>query len=76
MPNDQIIEHLKKLKFIGKFPSNIDVLLVSLPTALSEVRLVEPDITEAKLKNLLKTAEVQVFSNIEDWVKFKTPVKK
>lgn len=67
----ETIAYLTDLQFIGSFPGGIEVLLVPFKTAFEEMNLLEPEFTEAKLKNYLKISNIQVFSSSEDWAKFK-----
>lgn len=70
------VEHLRKLKFIGTFPRGIDVLLVSVNTAVEEMRLIDKEYKESRLLKELKEQDIHVFPNIEAWVKFKDPDRK
>lgn len=70
-----IIDHLYRIKFIGYFPNGIEVLLVSLPIALEEAKVVDPELTLSFFKGILKKHNIFIFNSLEEYVKFKTPQK-
>lgn len=70
--DDKVIEHLSKIRFIGPFPDEIDVLLTSLQNALDEARLVDPKLSRTELLNILKNNHVMVFRDVMDYWKWKT----
>jgi hypothetical protein len=65
------VEKLRRLKFIGDFPKGIEVLLVSLDTATEELKLEYPYLTSSILKSILTRRNILIFSNLEQWVKYK-----
>lgn len=72
----EILNKLRDIKFIGDFPLGIEVLLVPINTAVEEINyLLGTDFTNATFRTFLKSGDVFVFNNLEDWVKFKTPQK-
>lgn len=71
-----IVDHLKSLKFIGMFPQGIEVLLVSVDTAVQEAKVLDKELTSSKLKKLLEKNSIYIFNSLEDYVKFKDGLKK
>lgn len=65
------VEKLRRLRFIGDFPKGIEVLLVPLDTALNELLLDYPELTLSTLRGILTRRNIFIFSNLEQWVKFK-----
>lgn len=76
MDNQDIIDKLWDLKYIGVFPLGYIVLLVPLEIATKEINdhfniTLKPN----NLKKILKEEEIQVFGSLEDWVRLKNPEK-
>ena len=74
MDNYDIVDTLRRNKFIGFFPYGIEVLLVSLPIAISEIEYKWGIVlTNNQLKSLLEEQNVLVFKNPEDYLKWRNP---
>lgn len=71
MDSSEIVIYLKNIRYIGPFPTGIEVLLVSVSNALDETKVLYPELTRDKLISLLKTEGVYVFNNLEDWCRHK-----
>jgi len=71
--NLDTIDYLKEVEFIGRFPKGIEVLLVSLPIALEEARLINKNLTLSNLKSLFRKYNIFIFKDVEEWAKFKNP---
>lgn len=69
--NTDVIEHLKKIKFVGPFPHGDTVLLVPFQNALDEAKAVDKNIAEKGLKNLFRQNNILVFSTLDDYIKYK-----
>ena len=65
------VEKLRRLSFIGDFPKGTEVLLVPIDTATQELKLNYRDLTSSVLKSILTRRNILVFSNLEQWVKYK-----
>lgn len=73
---DEIIDRLYRLRYVGQFPGGYSVLLVSLDTATTEINyLFKMDLTSKQVKTFLKEEEIFIFNTPDDWFNFKTPKK-
>jgi hypothetical protein len=72
---EEIIEHLRKIRFVGLFPQAIDVLLVNVTNALDEAKFVNKDLTKKQLLALLKKTGIFVFRDVEEYVRWKKDLK-
>lgn len=66
-----LVEYLRKIKFIGPFPQGIEVLLVPIDTALKEAECMYSDLKIKLFKSFLKKENIFVFNTIEDYAKYK-----
>lgn len=72
--NDEVIDLLWDLGFIGFFPGNLEVLLVSIPIALGDVNYDrDVKLTKSEFLSILKAHEIFIFNSPEDWLKYKNP---
>lgn len=69
--NRGILEHLVKIKFIGSFPHGTVALLVPVDTALEEAKLIDSTLNSNQLKKILKFEDIMVFSNIDEYARYK-----
>lgn len=75
----EVIDHLRKIRFIGPFPDQVDVLLTSGQNALDEARLVDETLTRADLARILKDSHILVFRDVNhywDWKQERRAEKK
>ncbi len=69
--NLKIVEHLRKIRFVGPFPQGMDVLLVSINNALDEGRFIDKDLTRKELLSILKNSKIRIFRDIDDYARAK-----
>jgi hypothetical protein len=72
---EEIIEHLRKVRFIGLFPEGVDVLLVKVTNALDEAKFVDREFTNKQLLVLFKKAGIFVFRDVEDYSRWRKDLK-
>lgn len=71
----KVIEHLRKIRFIGPFPENVSVLLTNSQNALDEARLIDKTLSRADLAKILKNGHVLVFRDIQDYYEWRIKFK-
>ena len=67
----KVIEHLRKIKFVGPFPKNTTALLTNLQNALDEARLVDKKLSRSDLLKILQKEEIMVFADVNDFYRWK-----
>ena len=73
--DEDIIDRLMRLRYIGPFPGGLEVLLVSIPQAIDEIRHLDPSMTSSRFKKILTKNDIFIFNSVEDWDKYKNPGK-
>lgn len=74
--SNDIVNKLWDHKYIGSFPLGTLVLLVPLDHALREINSdFKVNLSASVFRRILKEEDIQVFTTVDDWDKYKNPDK-